>query len=554
MKLKTKIGPVQQRSLAAPVQRQAADAPAPQHRQAGVGVEPTQHRLTIINPKKRLTVSTVDAPVGHFGLFDICTNQDLISLSFSGVDRFIQWLNFRQTSEYIVKRGFISWMRGAYSSGALTEGWLADPCADPAGVEYGVCDFTLTDFARLRRGAPVRDLTMNNLRRCINEPRWRLDGSQITSIDEWDSVVAMEAVLTDFRRMLINGNKSTTGQFDGLQRLVKTGYTNANNDPCELMDSMVVNWNSNPFGGGSGITINGVTIANTYDLISILLWIHQTIKQRIMHSPMLSARQRRVGDTILLMPSWLTRCVLDAFTCWSVCAGREFNETNLNTYESRNFRNALNGGAYGFGNITLDGDVIPLMGYDYGTATGGVAKLASLTRVGTTATVTTVQAHGLTSGQTVTIGGATGTEYNGSFVVSVTGATTFTYTVSGSPTSPDPSTSILVTIPMAADIFYLTGSIGDQRLIEIEGLNMANASDMIGYNKFQTLDMGRFLTWTESDHTCVQRFLEMRPRLLAWAPWTSARIQGVNCTTPVAPFMMDPNSLAFPAKTMTAVS
>lgn len=62
--------------------------------------------------------------------------------------------------------------------------------------------------------------------------------------------------------------------------------------------------------------------------------------------------------------------------------------------------------------------------------------VTSITSVTTTATVTTTDPHKLTTGDTTIIAGATQTEYNGSYVVTVTGASTFTYTFAGSGTSP----------------------------------------------------------------------------------------------------------------------
>jgi hypothetical protein len=62
-------------------------------------------------------------------------------------------------------------------------------------------------------------------------------------------------------------------------------------------------------------------------------------------------------------------------------------------------------------------------------------KAASLTRSGATVTAT-VASHGYTSGERVSIIGATQTEYNGRYVVTVTGANTFTYTIVGTPTTP----------------------------------------------------------------------------------------------------------------------
>ena len=65
-----------------------------------------------------------------------------------------------------------------------------------------------------------------------------------------------------------------------------------------------------------------------------------------------------------------------------------------------------------------------------------VRSVTSLTRSGTTATVTTSVNHGWTNGALVTIAGATQSAYNGEFIITVTSPTTFTYTVSGSPATP----------------------------------------------------------------------------------------------------------------------
>jgi len=62
--------------------------------------------------------------------------------------------------------------------------------------------------------------------------------------------------------------------------------------------------------------------------------------------------------------------------------------------------------------------------------------ISSITRSGSTATATTPVAHGLSTGNVVTIFGCTETQYNGDKTITVTGSTTFTYTVSGTPATP----------------------------------------------------------------------------------------------------------------------
>ena len=61
--------------------------------------------------------------------------------------------------------------------------------------------------------------------------------------------------------------------------------------------------------------------------------------------------------------------------------------------------------------------------------------ISSITHVGTIATLTTASAHGLVTGNRVVITGATPNDYNGSFIITVTGATTFTYTMLTTPAS-----------------------------------------------------------------------------------------------------------------------
>ncbi|MBX5105595.1 hypothetical protein HJB52_27695 [Rhizobium lentis] len=65
-----------------------------------------------------------------------------------------------------------------------------------------------------------------------------------------------------------------------------------------------------------------------------------------------------------------------------------------------------------------------------------ITRTITLTSVGTVATATIASGlNGLATGQTVTISGATPTAYNGSYVITVTGANTFTYNIAGG-TSP----------------------------------------------------------------------------------------------------------------------
>lgn len=71
-----------------------------------------------------------------------------------------------------------------------------------------------------------------------------------------------------------------------------------------------------------------------------------------------------------------------------------------------------------------------------GVGDGITRSVSSITRSGSVATATTAASHGYASGQTVRILGAAQAEYNGLHEITVTGASTFTYAVSGAPATP----------------------------------------------------------------------------------------------------------------------
>jgi len=103
--------------------------------------------------------------------------------------------------------------------------------------------------------------------------------------------------------------------------------------------------------------------------------------------------------------------------------------------------------------------VDPMVVYD-GTlwqrsATTGTAQtISTITRGGTgnlTATLTTAVAHGLVTGNTVTVAGAIPVEYNGTYRITVTNATTFTYTMTTAPSG------VAITVGTYTIKYFVTG-------------------------------------------------------------------------------------------------
>jgi hypothetical protein len=413
--------------------------------------------------KQRLSVSDAATMYACCGLFDLCTDRDLMSLSFEGQQPFLDWLGWQASNQCIERKSFISWVRPE----ECAEAYLGDPCADPVQGEFGTCDFLLEDFGRLRATSPVRDITFNDVQYCAAQPRYRLDGSLIEDVREWDVRVATEILIQSLQRLVVTGNAATGGQFDGLLRLHRTNYVDPTGHPCHMMDSIVIDWNQNDMGGGAGITWNGAAVGDGFDLVDVLLAAWRQVKRRISWSPALASRAWSPGNTVLVMPGFLAHCLLDHYTCWSVCP-----DSTILTYEGRQFRETLNGGLFGFGQISLDGDTIPVVAYDWGLIDG----------------------------------------------------------------------------PTRGTIMMLTNELGGMRLINGQYLDM-RAPGASGYpgarQKFEYLDGGRLLTWSESDETCIHQRVEMRPRILSWAPWAQIRIEDVRCGGPGPVISPDPCDTSF---------
>lgn len=86
---------------------------------------------------------------------------------------------------------------------------------------------------------------------------------------------------------------------------------------------------------------------------------------------------------------------------------------------------------------------------------GDQFSIVSINRVGSTATVVTSEAHGLSTSNLVKITGSNESEYNQVYVVAVVNTTTFTFTVSNEPATP------------------ATGFIKGQKMIPIDLTNVA---------------------------------------------------------------------------------
>lgn len=320
---------------------------------------------------ERLTLDTDPTIYGCCGLFDLCDDNDLMSLSFAGTQKLLDAIGWRLTDVCKRRKQFITWRRPEQSEGSCTSGCVTDPCADGYGVEWGKCGIEVEDFGRYRRHSPVRDVTAPK-RLCMEAPRYRLDGSMITNDREFDLRMVMEELTADFNRGIFTSTVATCG-WDGLQTLINTSYADVDSSyDCSMLNSQIIDWNDNTMAGGAGITWNGNAVPATVDLVDVMLAVFRYVRDRIAMAAILSTQPMRVGDIVIVGPTFLLRCLLDLYTCWSVCPGVQYNEISGTTKEQVNaLRQQLNGGMFGDGRIYLDGFEIPLLAHNWSPLIGG---------------------------------------------------------------------------------------------------------------------------------------------------------------------------------------
>lgn len=97
-------------------------------------------------------------------------------------------------------------------------------------------------------------------------------------------------------------------------------------------------------------------------------------------------------------------------------------------------------------------------------STSTVFGITSITHVGAVATLTTASPHTLVTGNQVTIAGASPAAYNGTYVITVTGVSTFTYTMASTPSTD------ATTVGTYSVALYITG---------------VNSNDLIHVNLFK---------------------------------------------------------------------
>lgn len=155
-------------------------------------------------------------------------------------------------------------------------------------------------------------------------------------------------------------------------------------------------------------------------------------------------------------------------------------------------------------------------------------SVTSITRSSSTATVTTAAAHNLQDGDMVRIAGAVETEYNVDARVTVTGATTFTYTVAGTPSTPATGTITWKHLNAGgAAAVVAEGGLKPEALIEFieRTANATVIANWIKITRQAAADAPQVIAYIED--RLLRSVAEAEERQILYGAGTGANLQGI---------------------------
>lgn len=325
-----------------------------------------------------LTPDTLINPYGCNGLFDPCGDGDLISLAMCGADPFMDALGWRSSNLCRIIKQYLTWVGptsavGQNPGGYTPDGIVTDCCEDRKPVSWQTCEWEMENFGHLGNSGGAVCL-YDDLKECEGMPdQFMLDGTPITSNLQFRATIASQVILQTLRWMIKNGNATTKGHFDGLDRIITTGVLDRKGQPCPALDSIVVDWQAGCYAGaGTSTWTDGrgtVAIPEGYSIVKLIYTLFRHLSRRRSMAPMLNSQGLQNGDFFIAGSSDQLECLRDCFVCETMCGGSTEQNIQIviNQKESREFYMQQLTGAgnyFGFGSVSYKGMTIPLIETD----------------------------------------------------------------------------------------------------------------------------------------------------------------------------------------------
>jgi len=265
---------------------------------------------------------------GRNSIFDPCFAGDIFGLQIE-TGGILNWLGWRRNQIWKRVVQIIPWWRGEGAEDCTTG--AGSPCELPLGWEWGECQFDICHTSWYHRQSDPLG-PHNTQQRCETDRIMRVNGTPITDEFEWQLNGIMNVLSQDIAHDAVHGSHQNAYEMNGLESIIRTGYTDNNGQPCPYADSYMIPWNNDDLDGA----INGW--GNFFDFLAEL-------------TGDIEYRAQTIGtisntDMVLFTTRFLATCLLDAFACYSVCGVTTANDVTDQALRSQilNYRKSLNGG------------------------------------------------------------------------------------------------------------------------------------------------------------------------------------------------------------------
>jgi hypothetical protein len=250
-----------------------------------------------------LTLPTTNI-YGRYSIFDPCAPGDIFGLQIAA-HGLPQWLGARANNYYMRCVLFITWWGPEGTVGGTSTTGATAPCDDPPGWEYGNCGYNLLHTSWYSRAGDALSPHSVVQDRCETSPRYRLNGKLITDDVEWQMNGIMNVLLQSIRRDLIHGAHTNANEMDGLESLIKTGYTDDNGIACPGVDSILINWASDDLDGA----VNA--FGNFFD------YLDEVVTEIEYRASALGSIAE--SDMALVTSRFMATALLDSYACYTTC-------------------------------------------------------------------------------------------------------------------------------------------------------------------------------------------------------------------------------------------
>ena len=304
----------------------------------GAGMARVQKQHDMAYRPRVLKEASLDADLlgasiyGRNSVFDPCAPGDIFGMQVQTIG-FLKWIGWRPNRFYRRRVEFIPWYgpQGLAGQGAITSG-AGSPCADPHGVEFGNCGYDLCHTSWYHRKGSSLDPHTIVQERCETSPRYRVNGVQISDDLEWQMNLIESVLQQDFSHDVIHGNHANQWEMNGLEALIKTGWTDADDTPCDVVDSILVPWAHDDLDG----VANG--LGNFFDYLDEIITEIEYKASKL--GPIME------NDMTILTSRFMATCLLDAYACYTTCGVTTLNDVTEQSMRAaqRQARMSLNAG------------------------------------------------------------------------------------------------------------------------------------------------------------------------------------------------------------------